>query len=128
MSPISARKKVTRVAVSRKRPGAAHSLVIALVSVREQRPHRDAQKGDAEDPTHPWAGDQTPEERPDEACGRMVGECREENAKDDRQRAQEARREHQGQNLGFVADLGEADHHGRDEERFHEGAIGSGGR
>ena len=56
----------------------------------------------------------------------MVRECGEEDAEDDWQRALEARRQHQGQNLSFVTDLGEADEHGRDKERFHGDAIGVG--
>jgi hypothetical protein len=54
----------------------------------------------------------------------MVGDGGEEDAENDRQWAKEARGEHQRQDLSLVADLGEADDHGREEERFHGGAIG----
>jgi len=48
----------------------------------------------------------------------MVGDGGEEDAENDRQWAKEARGEHQRQDLSLVADLGEADDHGREEERF----------
>jgi hypothetical protein len=49
----------------------------------------------------------------------MVGKGSKQDAEDDWQRAPKARGEHQRQNLSLVADLGQADHHCRDEERFH---------
>jgi hypothetical protein len=42
----------------------------------------------------------------------MVCERGEEDSEDDQHRALKARREHQGQDLRFVADLREADDHG----------------
>src|SRR5882672_6849664 len=56
----------------------------------------------------------------------MVCERGEEDSKNDGHRLQEARSEHQGQDLCLVANFGEADHHGRYEEDFHGDATGVG--
>ena len=56
----------------------------------------------------------------------MVGYRSKEDPKNHRQWAPETRSKHQRQDLGLIADLGQADDHGRKEERFHAGAIGVG--
>jgi hypothetical protein len=58
----------------------------------------------------------------------MIGERREKDAGQDRHRPLKACDEHKRKDLGLVADLGDADHHGRDEERFHRPASGSSAR
>ena len=60
--------------------------------------------------------------------GCVVGDGGEQDPENDRRRAQEARGEHQGEDLRLVADLGEADDDGRHEEGFHRVLSGSGGR
>jgi hypothetical protein len=87
----------------------AHPFIVTLIFVRKQRPHGDAEERDSEDPAHPRATEQAAEERAGEAGRGMVGERGQEDPEDDRHRALKARREHQGQDLRFVADLSEAD-------------------
>src|SRR6516225_7595289 len=53
----------------------------------------------------------------------MVGDGGEEDPENDRHRAQEARSEHQGEDLRLVADLGETDDYGRHKESFHNSAV-----
>src|SRR6202023_710252 len=104
----------------------AHRLIVALIFVRKQRPHGDAEEGNCEDPAHPWAAEHAAEQRAGETGGGMVCERGEEDPEDDRHRALKARREHQGQDLRLVADLREADYRTRDEESFHRNAAGGG--
>ena len=52
----------------------------------------------------------------------MVGERGDQDSQDDRDRLAIARRQHQGQKLRLVADLGHGDDRGGNEKRFH-GAL-----
>jgi len=56
----------------------------------------------------------------------MVCERSKKDPEDDRHWALKARREHHGQDLRFVADLGDADNRSRDQESFHRDAKGAG--
>jgi len=56
----------------------------------------------------------------------MVSDGSEQDPEDDRHRTQEARGEHQGEDVPLVADLGEADHDGRHEKSLHRSAVGVG--
>jgi hypothetical protein len=49
----------------------------------------------------------------------MVRQSGQHDSQDDRDGLAVARRQHQGEQLGLVADLGDGDHGGRDEKRFH---------
>jgi hypothetical protein len=53
----------------------------------------------------------------------VVGERGKEDAEDDRNRLAVARRQHQREQLGLVADLGDGDDGHRDEKRFHRRAF-----
>src|SRR6516165_11294749 len=53
----------------------------------------------------------------------MVGDGGEKDPENDGHRAQEARGEHQREDLRLVADLGEANNNGRHEESFHKSAV-----
>jgi hypothetical protein len=73
---------------------AADLLIVAVIPVRQQSPHSDAEKRNSEDPAHPRAAQQAAEERAGSAGGGMVCERREEDSEDDRQRTLKARCEH----------------------------------
>src|SRR6516225_10703610 len=53
----------------------------------------------------------------------MVSDGSEQDPEDDRHRTQEARGDHQGEDVPLVADLGEADHDGRHEKSLHRSAV-----
>jgi hypothetical protein len=57
--------------------------------------------------------------RTDRAGERVVGERGDEDAEDDGHRPPELRGEQEREELGFVADFGEGDDAGGDEEGFH---------
>jgi hypothetical protein len=76
-----------------KRTRAADATIV-LVFIREQRPHGNAQKRYSEYPSHPRAAEQAAEQRPGQACRRMVCDGSEEDSENDRHRALKSRREH----------------------------------
>src|SRR5215831_7586657 len=54
----------------------------------------------------------------------MVGNRRDQDSENDRQRPQKARRKHEGEDLGLVADLGDTDNRGRNKKGFHDNVPG----
>ena len=88
-------------------------------AVRNQRPDRDRDEGQAHDPAQPCPANQIAEQCADQAGGSMVGERRHQDRRQDRQRPAEPCRQQQGQELCLVAEFGEEDDASRDQECVH---------
>ena len=63
----------------------------------------------------------------EQAGERVIDERGDQDAEDDRDRLAKARREHQREELGLVADLADGDHEQRNEKSFHEAEREGGG-
>src|SRR5437868_2692340 len=84
-------------------PKPADALSATLIFVREQRPNRDPEKRDSEDPSRPPAAQQAAEQHPRQPGHGMVGKSGKQDAEDDRHRALKPRRKDQREDLGLVA-------------------------
>jgi hypothetical protein len=87
--------------------------------VGDQGPERHRDKGDPEHPLQGVRVHKCSEPGADGAGKGVIGECRDEDAQDDGRRLPKFRGEDEGEELGVVADFGEGDDAGRDEEGFH---------
>src|SRR3954451_1616206 len=98
---------------------AGERLPALLVFVRDQRPDGHRQKGQSNAPAQPFAGEKTAEQRPGDTRPGMVGQRRDEDAGYDRPWSLKTRRQHQREKLRLIADFGERDETGRDQECMH---------
>jgi len=88
-------------------------------AVGNERPHRHSEKRHPEHPAQPGSVDQGPEQHPHRPRGGMIGERCQQDAAHYRQRPAEPRRQQQRQELRLVAELGEGDDGGRNQESVH---------
>ena len=100
--------------------------LVAVDSVGHHDPGRHRDEGDAEHPAHHVRPEQLADQRADRGGEGVVGDGGHENAEHDRQRAAKARGEQKGEQLGLVADFGEGDDAGGNEEGVHSDGPGKG--
>lgn len=98
--------------------------LIVVDLVGHQRPERHADERSAQDPAQYLRVHRRGDPCTQRSGDGMVERCRAEDACNDGQRLLEPRGEQQRQQLGLVANFGEGDHAGRDEECFHESIPG----
>ena len=118
LSPISARKNATTVTPKTPHRVAGGGSPSSSRS-GSQRPDGDGEEGKRDEPREHVGRHERADQVAEKARERMVGECRDQDAGDDRPRLPEARGEHEREELGLVADLAERHHPRRDEKGFH---------
>ncbi len=84
-----------------------------------QRPRRDGEEGERDDPAQRTGREPGAHEIAEVPRERVVGERGDEDAGDDRHGLPEPRRQHQREELRLVADFAECHDSGRNEEGFH---------
>jgi len=94
-------------------------LVVVFEFVRHQRPRRHRDETDAHRIAEPLPVEQSGDRVPEKGGNAMIGKRGDEDAEDDRHRRTEPRGEHDGEQHGLVADLGQRDHGGRGKDGVH---------
>jgi hypothetical protein len=94
-------------------------LLVRVELVRDQHPARHREEGQAQRPAQRRRADESGQPAAQRAGGGMVEHGRGEDAPDDGPGPLEAGREHEGEELGLVADLGEGHQAGGNQESLH---------
>src|SRR5690606_31847454 len=102
-------------------------LLVIVQLVRNQRPHRHGGEAGGEYPAQGGGREETGDPVTDGAGGEVVGQGGEHYAPDDRPGAAEAGGQEQGEQLRLVADFGEGDDSGGNQQGFEHQAFLRGG-